>query len=69
VYDWKNNADFQFLRTEISPIWRFGDTSDEITGIQIIYEYSSRPVDICNFRQPLSLALRSIASSRHPAFL
>ena len=35
----------------ISQVWRFGDTSDEITGMAIICEYNLWPVDICSFCQ------------------
>jgi hypothetical protein len=37
---------------------RFGDLSDEITGITVICEYTLWPVDICSFCRPSSLTLR-----------
>jgi len=36
----------------ISQVYRFGDTSDENTGVALICEYTLRPVDICNFCLP-----------------
>jgi hypothetical protein len=39
----------------ISQVWRFGDTSDEITGIPVVCEYTLRPVDICSFFGSLNL--------------
>ena len=40
----------------ISQVWRFGDTSDEITSMTVICVYAPALVDICTFRKPLSLA-------------
>jgi len=36
----------------ISQIACFGDTSDEITGMTALCEYTLRQVDICNFCLP-----------------
>jgi hypothetical protein len=47
----------------ISQIESIIDTSDEITGIPVICEYTLRAVDICNFFPPQSLDLAVNISS------
>jgi hypothetical protein len=36
----------------VSQTWRFGYLSDEITGMEVICEYTPAPVDICSFCRP-----------------
>jgi hypothetical protein len=40
------------MKSFISPIWHFGDLSDENTGLELICEYTLLPVDICSFCRP-----------------
>jgi hypothetical protein len=39
-------------KDSISQVLRFGDLSDEITGIPVICEYTLQSVDICSFCRP-----------------
>jgi hypothetical protein len=53
-------------KTKISPIQRFGDMSDEITGMTVICEYTFQLVYICNLcRSRILSGLLSVTPAQH----